>query len=205
MRQAARRNVAYRRRPRRSAPVYRRYAQYALTLAIFLAIAVAGAWFGLIETVQPAGRAVVNDGDTLTLDGERIRLRGIDAPEYSQVCMRSGVEYNCGGEAARALRALVAGRNVACSGWERDQYDRLLATCSVGDADVGRRMVESGWAVSYGSYGREEVAARRDGNGLWAGEFERPRAWRERHGDLSGREHDMVSILQGWWRAIFGD
>ena len=115
MRQAARRNVAYRRRPRRSAPVDRRYAQYALTLAMFLAIAVAGCTVSIRPNRAPAGRAVVNDGDTLTLGGERIRLRGIDAPEYTQVCMRSGVEYNCGGEAARALRALVAGRNVASS------------------------------------------------------------------------------------------
>lgn len=204
MRQAARRNIAYRRRPRRSAPVYRRYAQYALTLAMFLAIAVVGARFGLIETLQPAGRAIVNDGDTLTLGGERIRLRGIDAPEYDQVCTRRGAEYRCGGEAIRALRAIVAGRHVVCSGWERDQYDRLLATCSVGDVDVGRRMVESGWAVSYGGYGSEEAAARRDGSGLWAGEFDRPRAWRERHGDVSGGEPGFMTTLQAWWRAISG-
>ena len=33
-----------------------------------------------------AGQASVIDGDTLELHGTRIRLRGIDAPESSQLC-----------------------------------------------------------------------------------------------------------------------
>lgn len=205
MRQAARRGARYRGPRRGPSGARRRYLQYALTLAIFLAIAVLGSYFGLIETHRPQGRAVVNDGDTLTLAGERIRLRGIDAPEFGQTCRRGGRDYDCGREASRALRALVDGRQVVCQGWERDQYDRLLATCRADGVDIGGRLVETGWAVSYGGYIAEEASARRDAAGIWAGEFERPRAWRERRGGMADREHDLWSSVLGWWRSLTGN
>src|SRR5207237_1182174 len=50
------------------------------------------------------GRARVVDGDSLEVAGYRIRLFGIDAPEWRQECTdASGASYACGRAAARAL------------------------------------------------------------------------------------------------------
>lgn len=184
--------------------VGRRYAEYALTFLFFLALAVVAARLDRTETVRPQGRAVVNDGDTLTLAGRRIRLRGIDAPEYSQTCTRAGAAYACGRQSRRELETLIAGRPVTCEGWERDRYDRLLAVCRAGDIDLNRRLVEDGWAVAYGDYADAELAARRAGKGLWAGEFERPRAWRELQGGLAETEHGLVQAIFNWLRQVSG-
>lgn len=188
--------------PRRSAG--RRYAEYALTLVLFLALAVVAARLDRTESVRPEGRAVVNDGDTLTLAGRRIRLRGIDAPEYNQSCTRAGAAYACGRQSRRELETLIAGRSVTCEGWERDKYDRLLAVCRVGDVDLNRKLVEEGWAVAYGDYADAELAARRARKGLWAGEFERPRVWRELQGGLAEAEHGHVGMIFNWLRQVLG-
>ncbi|TIQ16593.1 thermonuclease family protein, partial [Mesorhizobium sp.] len=75
-----------------------------------------------IETRKTEGAAVVNDGDTITLGTERIRMRGIDAPEYSQVCRKDGADYPCGKLARQSLVSLISGKPVSCTGWQRDRY-----------------------------------------------------------------------------------
>jgi endonuclease YncB( thermonuclease family) len=55
-------------------------------------------------------------------------------------------------------------------------------------------MVRTGMAVSYGRYGAEEAAARRGRAGLWAGQFESPRAFRER-----AEPFDLWSWITGWF------
>jgi len=115
-----------------------------LALAILLLVALSAARFDQIATRQFAGDVRVNDGDSVTLAGERIRLRGIDAPEFDQKCVIDGRSYDCGARARRKLSELVNSGRVTCRGWERDRYDRLLARCEAGGRDLGRAMVESG-------------------------------------------------------------
>ncbi len=50
-----------------------------------------------------AGIAKVIDGDTLEIQGQRIRLHGIDAPESQQLCRLDGKPWQCGKDAANAL------------------------------------------------------------------------------------------------------
>lgn len=125
-----------------------------------------------------AGSVIVNDGDTITLNGQRIRLLGIDAPEYNQTCVADDGSYRCGRQAREALVKLIAGRVIACEGGKRDRYDRLLAICKIGTLDLNRAMVEQGWAVAYGDYGDAQRTAKARQAGIWAGTFERPRDWR---------------------------
>jgi len=130
----------------------------------------------------------VADGDSITLNGERIRLKGIDAPELDQLCLRHGETYECGREAKRELQRLIGGSQVSCRGDGRDQYDRLLGTCSAGEIELNKAMVESGWALAYGEYETVEVRARLADRGLWQGSFDRPKEWRAGHQTVLERE-----------------
>jgi hypothetical protein len=104
-----------------------------------------------------AGTAHVIDGDSLELDGERIRLFGIDAPELSQSCDGDP----CGEHAAAALRRMIEDRALVCSERDRDRYGRMVAVCHLGEVDIGERMVESRLAVAYTTYSTDYVAAER--------------------------------------------
>lgn len=128
---------------------------------------------------RASGSARVIDGDSLFVQGVEIRLKGIDAPELAQDCMRGGRAWPCGREAAAALGRLTRERIVRCSGNERDAHDRLLADCLVGETNVNRWLVANGWAVSFGAFTLEEREARAGKRGIWTGTFVRPRDWRE--------------------------
>lgn len=137
---------------------------------------------------QVSGRASVVDGDTLEVQGRRVRLWGVDAPESRQTCQRGEVPYRCGQEAANALDRRIAGRSVVCRQEDVDRYQRVVARCSVGGADLGAWLVREGLAVRYPEYAGfaylvEEIAARRARRGVWAGAFEMPWDWRRAQRD----------------------
>jgi endonuclease YncB( thermonuclease family) len=128
-----------------------------------------------------AGTFRAADGDSLVLGKQRLRLKGIDAPELSQTCMRQGKPWPCGLQAKLALGKLVAEPDVACVGNSRDKYHRLLVTCRRGSLNINRLQVTGGMAVSFGDYEQEEDVAKAARRGVWAGEFLMPSAWRARH------------------------
>lgn len=127
------------------------------------------------------GMAEAIDGDSLRMKGQELRLKGIDAPEYSQTCTHSGRTVACGKEAAAALRKILARAPVTCVGYETDRYGRLLVACRSLGADIAAMQVRAGMAVAYGDYLIEEAQARNAGAGIWAGDFEPPQEWRARH------------------------
>jgi hypothetical protein len=85
---------------------------------------------------------VIHDGDTLRLDGVRVRLWGMDAPELGAMCLRGEHTYDGGAAAREALAGLVGGRAVECAqvGHERS-YNRIVARCSVDGLDLSGAMV----------------------------------------------------------------
>ncbi len=134
--------------------------------------------------------ARVTGGDTLKVDGERIRLFGIDAPEGAQTCAdAAGREWACGAEAAAHLRRLVgaADGRVSCVIEMRDGDGVAVSTCTAGGLDLGAAMVEAGLALTCPQYpayyAGEEAEAKRRQAGLWAGKFEAPWTWREARGE----------------------
>ncbi|MEY8142998.1 thermonuclease family protein [Falsihalocynthiibacter sp. CO-5D18] len=128
------------------------------------------------------GAAIVIDGDTIDVKGVRIRLHGIDAPESGQKCEKDGQLYRCGKNATQFLDNLLRGNTISCSPRDRDRYGRIVATCSVKDADVGTTMVANGWALAYRRYERAyipyEEQAQQDKRGIWAGRYIVPQRWR---------------------------
>jgi endonuclease YncB( thermonuclease family) len=143
------------------------------------------------ETERLGGAFRVVDGDSLDLGGRKLRLRAIDAPELSQICLRDGLSWPCGAESREALKTWVASGAIVCSGVREDKYRRLLVDCVAGAEDVNGAMVRSGMAVAFGGYRSEEEEARQARRGVWAGEFERPSQWRKghRHAMADEQEH----------------
>lgn len=154
-------------------------------------IAAVSVVFGLLRE-RPGDQLVagpfhVVDGDTLTIGGLRMRLRGLDAPEMKQRCGEAATSWSCGVRARKALQSLVAGQ-ATCMTHGTDKYRRRLVRCSAGGRDVGSAMVREGHAVAYGDYEREEAEAKASRRGIWSGTFDRPEDWRKAHRKLAPAE-----------------
>ena len=128
------------------------------------------------------GEPRVIDGDTIAVDGERIRLWGMDAPELRQTCQGSVMPIPCGEIARDHLIVLIHSQPVRCDTRGRGYYGRHLGVCYEGPSDLNARMVDDGWAVidpRYpSSYQAQQDGARAARRGVWATEFELPWVWR---------------------------
>lgn len=137
---------------------------------------------GTADVTEVTGHPRLVDGDSFTLNGHKVRMVGIDAPEGQQMCQRQGKDWPCGREATTALSRMIAGRAILCRSEGRDKHQRILGTCQVGGKNLNQAMVEQGHAVSFGRrYAGEERAAKAAKRGLWSGTFERPQDWRRIH------------------------
>ena len=125
------------------------------------------------------------DGDTIVLNGEKIRLRGMDAPEMKQSCRNSDwKKIQCGEIAKGKLIEMIGDNKVICDIKGKDRYKRKLGYCYVGTLNLNQEMVKRGYAVSYSKYDTNFVAdervAREKKLGFWAGKFENPEKWRRK-------------------------
>jgi len=132
-----------------------------------------------LAQLEVRGYARVLDGDTLDLQGVRIRLFGIDAPEATQTCtLASGESWPCGSAAREALERKLGNRRISCQRRDVDTYGRVVAVCRLGSEDVNGWLAGAGWVVAYrqfsDDYVDEEAAARRARLNLWQGSFELP-------------------------------
>ena len=91
--------------------------------------------------LQPAQAQVkVIDGDSIFIGKREIRLSGIDAPEYKQLCYNAaGKAYPCGELAFRALKKMVDD-SLECRSVTTDRYKREVAVCYVGGEDINRKI-----------------------------------------------------------------
>lgn len=95
----------------------------------------------LVEVLEIRGRAWVIDGDTIDINGTRIRLAGIDAPE---------MDHPHGKSAKWALANLCKGQEVRAV-FEGDMsHDRTVATCYLPDGrDLSAELVQAGLAIDW--------------------------------------------------------
>jgi len=137
------------------------------------------------ETVAGSNIKVV-DGDSLEIKDKRIRLIGIDAPEYFQECFDVfGQTYPCGQMSKAYLEKLIEegqnkGQKLKCKVEDIDRYKRDLSVCYIGDINLNLEMVKSGHAISYKHerYERVQKRAKERKIGIWQGKFMRPELYR---------------------------
>ncbi|RLM21561.1 hypothetical protein BIY29_13570 [Brenneria alni] len=122
---------------------------------------------GLAATLN--GKVVkVIDGDTIVVRQNgvsyRIRMLGIDAPEYHQ-------PY--GKDSRRALDRQIGGKRVTVQYDEKDRYDRYLGTVYYRNNNINLNLLRNGevWVYKQHRHNRElmryENAARQQRLGLW--------------------------------------
>ena len=182
--------------PRRR-PSTRAVVLIALGIVALISVAAMLAKGPVTVSADVGGKPFVIDGDTLDFrsPATRVRIVGIDAPELEQTCKdAAGADWACGAQALVTMRGLVAD-GVRCSGDELDRYGRILVSCTAASGDVGAAMVLAGMAVASGRYGEEERRARDAKAGIWAGQFEYPRAFRQRAEPFD---------LWAWIAGLFG-
>ena len=145
--------------------------------AIFL-ISVFSLIFILIINQVKSQTIKIVDGDTIHLNGEKIRFTGIDTPELKQTCLKEGVKVLCGATAKQILIDKIGNNNVKCISEGKDQYKRTLAECFVNDESLSSYLVRSGYAFAYRRYSKkfipDEDYARLKKVGMWSMEFEYP-------------------------------
>ena len=120
----------------------------------------------------------ITDGDTIKINGNKIRFSGIDTPELKQTCIKEGVKNFCGLTARQILKDKIADNKVKCIKEGKDRYKRTLAECFVNDESLSSYLVRSGYAFAYRKYSKkfiiDEDYARSNKLGMWSMEFEYP-------------------------------
>ena len=134
-------------------------------------------FFLIFNQVKSQDLRVV-DGDTIHLDGEKIRFTGIDTPELKQACVKEGIVYPCGLIAKEILIDKISENRVECISEGKDQYKRTLAECFVNNESLSSYLVKSGYAFAYRKYSKkfikDENYARINKIGMWSMKFDYP-------------------------------
>jgi endonuclease YncB( thermonuclease family) len=193
-----------------------------------IALAIVGTGFGQREDRQayagPALAETVHDGDTLLLNGDLLRLRGINAPQAGQICRLRTRTQDCGQEATLAMRRIVEGSFVMCA-LDNEREPQAAAQDAKGERpaqnarnerrvtctavrngqefNVARRMVEEGYAAPQGdTYAREAEEALTRTRGLTAWCTLRPDVW-VRRSNAERASFGERGIYRSEW-ATFG-
>ena len=124
------------------------------------------------------------DGDTIHLNGEKIRFAGIDTPEIKQTCFKDDVKNLCGVKAKQILINKIGNNTVECISEGRDQYKRILAECFVNNESLSSYLVRSAYAFAYRKYSKkfikDEDYAKANQIGIWSMKFEYPWDYRKK-------------------------
>ena len=148
-----------------------------------LVISVSSLIFFLIFNQARSQELRVVDGDTIHLNGEKIRFTGIDTPELKQTCIKEGVINPCGVTAKVILIEKISDNKVECISEGKDQYKRTLAECFVNDESLSSYLVRSGYAFAYRRYSKkfivDEDYAKLNKIGMWSMEFDYPWDYRK--------------------------
>ena len=154
-----------------------------LSLYVFLVLMFCNTSFG--------GSLRVVDGDTIKINGERIRFSGIDAPESyyrgkKQFCYLNEEKIDCANLSKLQLKEKIGANPISCEREkDKDFFGRTVAECFVKGESLSTFMVRSGYAFDFiryskKKYAEDEAYAKANKLGLWTMEFEYPWEWRKK-------------------------
>ena len=127
----------------------------------------------------------ITDGDTIRINGEKIRFSGIDTPELRQTCLKQGIKAPCGITAKQILIDKIADNKIVCIREGKDRYKRSLAECFVNDESLSSYLVKRGYAFAFRKYSKkfvkDENYARKNKLGMWSTNFEMPWQYRKKN------------------------
>ena len=139
------------------------------------------------EIKEISGNAQIIDGDTIKINSKKIRLHGIDAPEFNQMCKKPYLtiifftftkDYPCGKISTQKLQKKINNKVITCKILDIDRYKRLIGECYKRNLNLNSWLVSNGYAVAYRKYSKKyisnEINAKNEKKGLWQGKFEMP-------------------------------
>ena len=145
------------------------------------------------EIKEISGHAQIIDGDTIKINSKKIRLHGIDAPEFNQLCKKPYLtvfiftftkDYQCGKISTEKLKKKINDKLIKCKILDIDRYKRLIGECYKRNLNLNSWLVSNGYAVSYRKYSKkyipDEINAKNKKIGIWQGKFEMPWDYRKK-------------------------
>ena len=138
-------------------------------------------------------KVIVTDGDSIKIGKEKIRLYGIDAPEFKQTCKKTYLtiifftftkDYPCGKISTENLKKKINNKVITCKILDIDRYKRLIGECYKRNLNLNSWLVSNGHAVAYRKYSKkyvsDEINAKNEKIGIWQGKFEMPWEYRRK-------------------------
>tara|TARA_B100001057_G_C22258515_1_gene722246 strand:- start:114 stop:593 length:480 start_codon:yes stop_codon:yes gene_type:complete len=154
-------------------------------IKLFLIISICLIFFFLTYNDVKSNEIKIVDGDTIHLNGEKIRFTGIDTPELRQTCSKNNEVIYCGIKAKELLIKKIGKNKVQCIEEGKDQYKRVLAECFVNKISLSSYLVRNGYAFAYRKYSKkfidDEDYARTNNLGMWSMKFEYPWDYRKKN------------------------
>ena len=154
-------------------------------IKVFLLISICLIFFLISSFDVESNKVKVVDGDTIHLNGQKIRFSGIDTPEINQVCYKNDEVIKCGILAKELLISMIGNNKVKCVNEDVDRYKRILAECFVNNQSLSKFLVREGFAFAYRQYStqfiEDEDYAKKNKKGMWSMTFEYPWDYRRKN------------------------
>ncbi|OQM73670.1 thermonuclease family protein [Manganibacter manganicus] len=94
-------------------------------------------------TGGPLFRPVAKAAGVIEVKGQLLTISGIEVVRPDETCTdRAGKVWHCGARASTAFQGFMRGRALTCT--EPDKGDGMQ--CRIGKRDIGKWLVENGWA-----------------------------------------------------------
>ena len=116
------------------------------------------------------GKPTVIRGDLIQVEGETIRLMGVDEIRGFRHCSPNGFGWQCGTSSAGALALLLGDKKVACEPKGRNAQGETVAICFLGNSDIAAEMLLRGMVINVTDrfdYKLKQNMAKADRVGYW--------------------------------------